>query len=187
MKKEIMVKVCSKCGIVNTERAEECESCGEELGVPVKNSEAKKLIKQIAKRNEQSKKAIAAEKFGGPKEEIVDIPVTPARKVIGVIGCLLAVCEIVLMVLLACFSPRFANEMFMVGFCVLLLLTIAILYCFIPGTMWTISNSLYHLYYKEMPTPSDIGLVMQVVSCVLLILVSVGFMVAQFMVSFGSI
>ncbi len=141
MAKEIMVKVCSKCGIANPEKAEECEACGAELGEPITNKEAKKLSKQIAKKNEKFKNAIAAEKFGGQDEEDpIDIPVTPAHIVIGVIGCLAAVCEIVIMVLSNKLFPEYTYEMMLGGIGALVLLAVAILDCFMPSMMWTLGH-----------------------------------------------
>jgi len=180
-----MVKICSRCGIANNERAEECESCGAELGAPVANSEANKLSKQIAKRNEKIRKAIAAEKFGAPDEEPIDIPVTPARIVIGVIGCLAAVCEVVLMVLSDQLFPGYTYEMFMIGIDAMVLLAIAILHCFLPGWMWMLGHCFDRIYYKEIPKPSDTGLKLQVASCVLLILMGIACIGFQFAVIFG--
>lgn len=185
MKEEIIVKVCEKCGIVNTERAQECESCGAELGAPVKNSEANKLSKQIAKRNERTKKAIAAEKFGGSDEDPIDIPVTPTRICIGVVGCFVAVCEMVLMALCGRLFPEYADEMFIVGLGVLVLQAIAVLHCFLPGKMWMIAHCIDHLFYKDIPRPSDTGLKFQIFSCVLLILMGIAFIVLQLLVLCG--
>ncbi len=185
MSKEIMVKVCSKCGIINSEKAEECESCGAGLDAPVKNRKANKLSKRITKRNEKIRKAIADEKFSAPEEEPVDIPVTPARIVLGVIGCLAAVCEVVIMVLSGRICPEFSYEVFMLGICTLMLLAIAVLHCFLPGKMWMLNHCFDWIYYKETPKPSDTGLKLQVVGCALLILLSAAFIGGQLALIFG--
>ncbi|MBE6754276.1 MAG: hypothetical protein E7559_08015 [Ruminococcaceae bacterium] len=185
MKKEIMVKVCTKCGIVNTERAKKCESCGAKLGAPVTSSEADKLCEQIAEHNEKMKKAIADEKFGGSVEDTVDIPVTPARIVIGVLGCIAAVCEVVLMILSHRFFPEGADEMNHGGFCVLLLFLIAVLHCFLPSQMWSLSHCMDWIHYKEIPRPSDLGLKLQVVSSAFLILLGVAFITLQVLLFCG--
>ena len=187
MKKGIMVKVCSECGIVNAERAEKCESCGAELESPVTNRAAHKLSKGIVKRNEKTKKAIAAEKFGGRGEKMPDIPVTASRIVIGVIGCLVAAGLIALMVLLGLSDHEFAPELFKLGICGLLLVGIAILQCFLPGQMWALEHTFYWMNYKDMPEPSDTGLVLQQVSCAILTLLGAAVVVFQVCVLSGLI
>ncbi|MBE6758960.1 MAG: hypothetical protein E7554_02580 [Ruminococcaceae bacterium] len=182
MKKEIMAKVCPKCGIVNSEKAEDCEACGTGLGAAVTSRQANKLSRQISKKNEKLRKAIADEKHSVPAEEPIDIPVTPTRIVIGVIGCLAMLCEVVLMVFsYRLFPEDFTYEMFMLGFCALILLIIGVLHCFIPGMMWSIEHCFDKIYYKEMPRPSDTGLKLLTFSSALLVLLgiaSVGFQIA---------
>jgi len=185
MKKEIMVKVCSRCGIVNAEKAEECESCGAGLGAAVTNSAAKKLSKQIARNNEKMRKAIADEKFGGLGEKVPDIPVTTSRIIIGSIGILAAIGLIALMVIGNLSDHEFAPELNTIGVCGLLLIVIAVLYCFLPGPMWAFEHAFYHLHYKEMPEPSGTGLVLQQVSCVILILLGAAAFVFQLCVLTG--
>lgn len=172
MEKEIMVKICSKCGIVNTERADECESCGAELGASVKNSEAEKLINQITKRNEAMKEAITAEKYGGTKPMVPQIPLTPSRIIIGSVACLVAAAVVVLMVLNGVYANEYSWDLTIADMCALVLLAIAILDSFLPGQMWVIAHCMDTLYYKEMPEPSETGLVFQQIGNVLLILLS---------------
>jgi len=181
-----MVKVCKRCGIVNSEKSEECESCGAELGAPVKSVETNKLSKQIAKRNEKTKKAIADEKFGGSVEKYPDIPVTPSR-IIGAIGCLVAVGLIVMIVLSMMNGHEFAYELISMGVCGLVLTAIAILYCFLPSQIWAFRHSFYWMQYKEMPEPSDMGLVMEQVACAFLILLGATTFVFQLCILMGVI
>ncbi len=187
MGNEIMVKVCEKCGIVNSERAEECENCTAELGEAIKNSEAKKLIKQIAKRNAKTKKAIANEKFGGGGEdEDPDIPVTPARIVIGILSSLVALGIVVITVLLGIFnSYDIGVSLIPSNLIFLLLMAIPIFTCFTPGAMWAISHLNYQVRYDRMPQPSDIGLVFQLIGCVALTLVGAAVFVAELLLVLG--
>lgn len=185
MKKEIMVKVCHRCGIVNTEKAEKCESCGAGLEAPIANSEAKKLIRQIENRNEETKRAIAAEKFGSGVEKPVDIPVTAAHIVIGVIGCIAAVCEAVIMLLSGRLFPEATDEMVLTGLCVFFLLAIAVLQSFMPGKMWTLAHCIDQLSYNEKLSPSSFGVNEQMISSVILILLGVAFITLQLLVAFG--
>ena len=180
-----MVKVCSRCGIVNAESAEDCESCGAELGAPVTNRAAHKLSKEIVKRSEKMKKAIADEKFGGSVEKIPDIPVTTSRIIIGVIGCLVAVGLIVLMVISGLNDHEFARELIMLGVCSLILVVVAILECFLPGQMWAMNHAFYWMHYKQMPEPSDTGLVLQQVACVMLVLLGAAAFVFQLCILLG--
>lgn len=182
-----MVKVCSKCGIVNTERARVCESCGAELGAPIENSEADKMSEQIAKRNEKTKKSIEAEKFGGPDENYPQIPVTPFRKITGITACVAAAGVAALMVLSFVSSHEFAQLVFLTGIPALLLLVIAVLHCFLPGKMWAMSHFMDRLYYKEMPLPSDIGLFMQCVSIVFCVLFGIAVLAFQILLLCGVI
>ncbi len=185
MNEEIMVKVCSKCGIVNSERAKKCEECGTKLGAAVKNSDAEELIEQITKRNEEIKESITAAKYGGSIEKTPHIPITPSRIVIGVIALLVSVGLIVLMVL-SCISPNeFTKDLIAADFCGLLLLAYAMLHCFAPSAMWAFSHLTYQLHYKEMPEPSDTALVLQQVACVLLILFGAAVFGFHFAVFFG--
>jgi len=185
MKKEIMVKVCPKCGIVNSEKADDCEACGTELGAPVTSSTAHKLSKQITKQNEKLRKAIADEKFGGSVEKFPDIPVTTSRIIIGAIGCLVAVGLIVLMVLSGLSDHKFAPELIMIGASGLMLVVIAILICLLPSAMWALEHAFYWMHYKEMPEPSDTNLVLQQVSCVILILLGIAAFVFQLCILLG--
>jgi len=170
--RDIMVKVCSRCGIVNSEKAEDCESCGAELGAPVSNREAKKLIRQIAKRNEETKNAINAEKYGGTDDESVpQIPMTASRIVIGTVTGLVAAGIVVLMVLSMLFGHEHAGDLIKIDIGALVLLAIALLYCFLPGEMWALSHCFDKMYYKEIPEPSDMGLVLQQVGVAILTLV----------------
>lgn len=181
-----MVKVCEKCGIVNSERAEECENCTAELGEAIKNSEAKKLIRQIAKRNARTKEAIANEKFGGMEEDIPEIPVTPARIVVGIIGCLAALGTVAFMVILGILQPVEETTMLiMSNFGILLLIGLAVFICFKPTTWWALTHWKYEMYYKEMPQPSDTGLALQVVGCVMLILCAVALLVMEILMTFN--
>lgn len=185
MKKEIMVKVCSKCGIVNAERAEECEACGTGLDAAVTSREAHKLSKKINKRNEKIRKAIADEKFSAPAEEPVNIPVTAAHKVFGVIGCLTAVCDVVFTVLSVRHLPDFSYELILSALSILMLLAIAVLLCFLPGEMWSLRHCFYWMHYKEMPKPSDTGIKLQLVAAVILILIGIAAIVLQTLAVFG--
>lgn len=170
MNEEIMVKVCSKCGIVNSERTKKCEECRTKLGAAVKNSDAEELIEQITKRNEELKESITAAKYGGTVEKTPHIPVTPSRIVIGVIVCLVAAGLVVLIVLSFIYPSEFTNDLITADFCGLLLLAYAILHCFAPSAMWAFSHLTYQLHYKEMPEPSGAALVLQQIACVMLIL-----------------
>lgn len=176
---EIMVKVCSKCGIVNTERAKKCEECGAKLGAAVKNSETEDAIEKVTKRNKKIKKAIESEKYGGGDEKTPYIPVTASRIVIGVIGILVAVALIVGMVLTCLNSHENGYELFTIGGGGLILVVLAVLYCFAPSQMWALSHFGYQLRYKEMPEPSDAALVFQQIASVILILLGGAIFVFQ--------
>ncbi len=186
MEKEMMVKVCNKCGIVNSERAQECEACAAKLDEPVTSREAKKLTKQIEKRNKKIKDAITAEKFGGMEEDIPYIPVTPAHIVIGVIGCLTALCIVGISIVLGIMRPFDETTSLLLGnFGVLLMLVIPICICFFPSKMWAFRHGWYQLRYKEMPQPSDINSVFDLIACAVIILVGAAAFVVQLLLICG--
>ncbi len=186
MKNEIMVKVCERCGVVNTEKAEECEGCGAKLGDAIKNSEAKKHIKQIAKRNAKTKETIANEKFGGMEEDIPEIPVTPARIVIGIFGCLVVLGLAVITVLLGIYNPyEIGYSIMPFNLIIFLMMAISIFTCFTPSKMWALSHWNYQMRYDRMPEPSDVGLVFQVIGCALLDLIGLAVFVVELLVVLG--
>ena len=190
MGNEILVKVCSKCGIFNSERAEKCESCGTKLDEAIGKKEAEELSEEIEKRNKKISADIAEAKSSGSTEKEIDLPVSPFRKVLGII---MAVVTVVMtlgtIILIFCPNPFEGKDMaygeiIIGGFLLALIMAYLTALCLFPGKVW--SAQLYYSSYRysQVPIPSDLALNMQCVAFIFFTLMAIGFIVLEVSIMF---
>ena len=190
MENEILVKVCSKCGIFNSERAEKCESCGTKLDEAIGKKEAEELSEEIEKRNKKINADIAEAKSSGSTEKEIDLPVSPFRKVLGII---MAVVTVVMtlgaIILIFCPNPfegknMAYGEIIIGGFLLAFIMAYLTALCLFPGKVW--SAQLYYSSYRysQVPIPSDLALNMQCVAFIFFTLMAIGFIVLEVWIMF---
>ena len=190
MENEILVKVCSKCGIFNSERAEKCESCGTKLDEAIGKKEAEELSEEIEKRNKKISADIAEAKSSGSTEKEIDLPVSPFRKVLGII---MAVVTVVMtlgtIILIFCPNPfegenMAYGEIIIGGFLLALIMAYLTALCLFPGKVW--SAQLYYSSYRysQVPIPSDLALNMQCVAFIFFTLMAIGYIVLEVWIMF---
>lgn len=190
MENEILVKVCSKCGIFNSERAEKCESCGTKLDEAITQKEAEELSEEIEKRNKKINADIAEAKSSGLTEKEIDLPVSPFRKVLGII---MAVVTVVMtlgaIILIFCPNPfegenMAYGEIIIGGFLLAFIMAYLTALCLFPGKVW--SAQLYYSSYRysQVPIPSDLALNMQCVAFIFFTLMAIGFIVLEVWIMF---
>lgn len=190
MENEILVKVCSKCGIFNSERAEKCESCGAKLDEAIGKKEADELSEEIEKRNKKISADIAEAKSSGLAEKEIDLPVSPFRKVLGII---MAVVTVVMtlgaIILIFCPNPFEGKDMaygeiIIGGFLLALIMAYLTALCLFPGKVW--SAQLYYSSYRysQVPIPSDLALNMQCVAFIFFTLMAIGYIVLEVWIMF---
>jgi len=154
---DIPVKLCPRCGMIFSSKAEECEVCGAELGEPVKNGEAKSLSRKIAKNYKKQQKSIADEKLGGSAGSTgTDIPVTGWNIAVGILAVIAALGTIAILVI-SIIGRRPDGELWLSGnIAILLMLAVIIFDSFFPGAAWDLAHWDYSLHYDSKPYPSDI-------------------------------
>ena len=190
MENEILVKVCSKCGIFNSERAEKCESCGTKLDEAITQKEADELSEEIEKRNKKISEDIAEAKSSGLTEKEIDLPVSPFRKALGII---MAVVTVVMtlgaIILIFCPNPfegknMAYGEIIIGGFLLAFIMAYLTAFCLFPGKVW--SAQLYYSSYRysQVPIPSDLALNMQCVAFIFFTLMAIGFIVLEVWIMF---
>ena len=190
MENEILVKVCSKCGIFNSERAEKCESCGTKLDEDITQKEAEELSEEIEKRNKKISEDIAEAKSSGLTEKEIDLPVSPFRKVLGII---MAVVTVVMtlgaIILIFCPNPfegknMAYGEIIIGGFLLAFIMAYLTALCLFPGKVW--SAQLYYSSYRysQVPIPSDFALNMQCVAFIFFTLMAIGYIVLEVWIMF---
>lgn len=190
MENEILVKVCSKCGIFNSERAEKCESCGTKLDEAITQKEADELSREIEKRNKKISEDIAEAKTSGPAEKEIDLPVSPFRKVLGII---MAVVTVVMtlgaIVLIFCPNPfegknMAYGEIIIGGFLLAFIMAYLTAFCLFPGKVWSAQLAFSRYRYSQVPIPSDFALNMQCVAFIFFTLMAIGFIVLEVWIMF---
>ena len=192
MENEILVKVCSKCGIFNSERAEKCESCGTKLDEAITQKEAEHLSEEIEKRNKKISADIAEAKSGGltEKEKEIDLPVSPFRKVLGII---MAVVTVVMtlgaIILIFCPNPfegenMAYGEIILGGFSFDFIMAYLTAFCLFPGKVWAEQLYFSRYRYSQVPIPSDFALDMQCVAFIFFTLMAIGFIVLEVWIMF---
>ncbi|MBR4092826.1 MAG: hypothetical protein IKK32_03020 [Oscillospiraceae bacterium] len=190
MGNEILVKVCSKCGIFNSERAEKCESCGTKLDEAIGQKEADELSREIEKRNKKISEDIAEAKTSGPAEKKIDLPVSPFRKVLGII---MAVVTVVMtlgaIILIFCPNPfegtnMAYGELIIGGFLLAFLMAYLTVFCLFPGKVWSAELYFSSYLYNQNPIPSDLALNMQCVAFIFFTLMAIGFIVLEVWIMF---
>lgn len=190
MENEILVKVCSKCGIFNSERAEKCESCGTKLDEAITQKEADELSEEIEKRNKKISEDIAEAKSSGLTEKEIDLPVSPFRKALGII---MAVVTVVMtlgaIILIFCPNPFEGKDMaygeiIIGGFLLAFIMAYLTAFCLFPGKVW--SAQLYYSSYRysQVPIPSDLALNMQCVAFIFFTLMAIGYIVLEVWIMF---
>ena len=190
MENEILVKVCTKCGIFNSERAEKCESCGTKLDEAIGKKEAEDLSEEIEKRNKKISADIAEAKSSGSTEKEIDLPVSPFRKVLGII---MAVVTVVMtlgaIILIFCPNPfegknMAYGEIIIGGFLLAFIMAYLTAFCLFPGKVW--SAQLYYSSYRysQVPIPSDLALNMQCVAFIFFTLMAIGYIVLEVWIMF---
>ena len=190
MENEILVKVCSKCGIFNSERAEKCESCGTKLDEAITQKEADELSREIEKRNKKISEDIAEAKTSGPAEKEIDLPVSPFRKVLGII---MAVVTVVMtlgaIILIFCPNPfegtnMAYGELIIGGFLLAFLMAYLTVFCLFPGKVWSAELYFSSYRYSQVPIPSDLALNMECVAFIFFTLMAIGFIVLEVWIMF---
>ncbi len=190
MENEILVKVCSKCGIFNSERAEKCESCGTKLDEAIGKKEAEELSEEIEKRNKKISADIAEAKSSGPAKKEIDLPVSPFRKVLGII---MAVVTVVMtlgaIILIFCPNPfegknMAYGEIIIGGFLLAFLMAYLTVFCLFPGKVWSAQLYFSSYRYSQVPIPSDYALNMQCVAFIFFTLMAIGFIVLEVWIMF---
>ena len=190
MENEILVKVCSKCGIFNSERAEKCESCGTKLDEAIGKKEAEDLSEEIEKRNKKISADIAEAKTSGPAEKKIDLPVSPFRKVLGII---MAVVTVVMtlgaIILIFCPNPFEGKDMaygeiIIGGFLLAFIMAYLTALCLFPGKVWSAQLYYSRYRYSQVPIPSDFALDMQCVAFIFFTLMAIGYIVLEVWIMF---
>ena len=190
MENEILVKVCSKCGIFNSERAEKCESCGTKLDEAITQKEAEELSEEIEKRNKKISEDIAEAKSSGLTEKEIDLPVSPFRKVLGII---MAVVTVVMtlgaIILIFCPNPfegtnMAYGELIIGGFLLAFLMAYLTVFCLFPGKVWSAELYFSSYLYSQNPIPSDLALNMQCVAFIFFTLMAIGYIVLEVWIMF---
>lgn len=190
MESEILVKVCSKCGIFNSERAEKCESCGTKLDEAIGKKEAEELSEEIEKRNKKISENIAEAKSSGLTEKEIDLPVSPFRKVLGII---MAVVTVVMtlgaIILIFCPNPfegknMAYGEIIIGGFLLAFIMAYLTAFCLFPGKVWSAQLYFSNYRYSQVPIPSDYALNMQCVAFIFFTLMAIGFIVLEVWIMF---
>ena len=190
MENEILVKVCSKCGIFNSERAEKCESCGTKLDEAITQKEAEELSEEIEKRNKKISADIAEAKSSGSTEKEIDLPVSPFRKVLGII---MAVVTVVMtlgaIILIFCPNPFEGKDMaygeiIIGGFLLAFIMAYLTALCLFPGKVWTEQLYFSRYRYSQVPIPSDFALNMQCVAFIFFTLMAIGYIVLEVWIMF---
>lgn len=190
MENEILVKVCSKCGIFNSERAEKCESCGTKLDEAITQKEAEDLSEEIEKRNKKISEDIAEAKSVGLTVEEIDLPVSPFRKVLGII---MAVVTVVMtlgtIILIFCPNPFEGKDMaygeiIIGGFLLDFIMAYLTALCLFPGKVWSAQLYYSRYRYSQVPIPSDFALDMQCVAFIFFTLMAIGYIVLEVWIMF---
>lgn len=190
MENEIMVKVCPKCGIFNSENAERCESCETRLDEAVSKDEAEKLSEEIEKRNKKISEDIAEAKNSGPAEKEIDLPVSPFRKVLGIIMAVVtAAMTLGTIILILCPNPfegknMAYGEIILGGFLLALVMAYLTAFCLFPGKVWSAQLAFSRYHYSQVPIPSDFALNIQCVAFIFFTLMAIGYIVLEVWVMF---
>lgn len=190
MENEILVKVCSKCGIFNSERAEKCESCGTKLDEAITQKEADELSEEIEKRNKKISEDIAEAKSSGLTEKEIDLPVSPFRKVLGIIMAVVTVVMTLgVIILMFCPNPfegknMAYGEIIIGGFLLAFIMAYLTAFCLFPGKVWSSQLYFSRYRYSQVPIPSDYALNMQCVAFIFFTLMAIGFIVLEVWIMF---
>ncbi len=190
MGNELMVKVCSKCGIFNSENAEKCESCGAKLDEAIGKKEAEELSEEIEKRNKKISADIAEAKSSGSAEKEIDLPVSPFRKVLGIIMAVVtAVMTLGAIILIFCPNPFEGKDMaygeiILGGFLLAFIMAYLTAFCLFPGKVWSAQLYFSRYRYSQDPIPSDFALNMQCVAFIFFTLMAIGFIVLEVWIMF---
>lgn len=174
MASDIKVKLCEKCGVLNSDDDTVCEACGTKLGEAVSNDDADKIIADIAKKKEaieRAKRASIVEDYEA--DNIEEIPTTPFGKVIGVLSYALIAAYIVLFIVGLIKGVGAAGAFFIWDLLMCLFLVFNAVSCFNPTLGWRITHLGYIMHYKKLPEPSDIGFVMIQISYILFLIVGI--------------
>ena len=155
-----------------------------------KGSDLWTLRKNSLKNNKKISEDIAEAKTSGPAEKKIDLPVSPFRKVLGII---MAVVTVVMtlgaIILIFCPNPFEGKDMaygeiIIGGFLLAFIMAYLTAFCLFPGKVWSAELYFSSYLYSQNPIPSDLALNMQCVAFIFFTLMAIGFIVLEVWIIF---